>query len=144
MPGKKRMFRGKKILFIEDISDTVEGTSAKLRYHGCAVDLSPTIEAGEKALKIEKYDAIILDWWLPESTGGDIIKNGGEIILKNLRGGKYGKNNKETTVIIYTQHLDRLGLYETACDKLCYSLVSKLTPPSDVVEELKLIWKDCG
>ncbi len=137
------MFKGKKILFIEDISDTVEGTIAKLKYEGCAIDLSPSIDEGEKALKSEIYDAILLDWWLPKLKGGDIIRNGGEIILKNLRAGKYGKNNKETIVIVYTQHLDRLGLYETACDKLCHSLLSKLTPPSDVIEGLKMIWKDC-
>jgi len=131
----------KRVLIIEDIRDTIEGTIAEFNYNNIEVDVARSVHEAIAFLKTKKYDGLIVDYWLPDDIGGDIIKNAGDIIINNLRNGKYSNLNINTEIIVYTAHLQHITTPPNSNSKIFSPVQSKLTPPVDIINLFLEKWK---
>ncbi len=129
----------RKILVVEDIPETLAGTIAQLEELGLSIACAGNVVGAKEYLRRGKYDVIILDWRLPEhSDDTNVNDTAGEILLGNLRAGKYGKQNQYTPVIAVTAQ--RSVVDTKKVNKLggCLGVVYKLYPDEMIklLEEL--------
>jgi CheY-like chemotaxis protein len=92
----------KRILIVEDIPDTLSGIASALVRKGVAVESVSNIAEAVERLNSIKYDALLLDWRLPqnEENPDEIIEDGGAVVLKALSSGKTEALNQDVPVIV--------------------------------------------
>jgi two-component system copper resistance phosphate regulon response regulator CusR len=99
-----------RILVVEDEAQIADFVVRGLREEGFEVVHAADGDAAWKALQNSTWDAVLLDWWLPEQDGLTILK-------------KFRQKNSETPVIFLTARdsvTDRVrGLNAGADDYLC-------------------------
>jgi two-component system, OmpR family, copper resistance phosphate regulon response regulator CusR len=65
---------GPRILLVEDQVRTATAVSESLEQEGFQVSWSPTGSSGLRLLASNAFDAVILDWMVPELSGLDLLK----------------------------------------------------------------------
>jgi two-component system, OmpR family, copper resistance phosphate regulon response regulator CusR len=65
---------GPRILLVEDQVQTATAVSESLEQEGFQVSWSPTGGSGLRLLASNAFDAVILDWMVPELSGLDLLK----------------------------------------------------------------------
>jgi two-component system, OmpR family, copper resistance phosphate regulon response regulator CusR len=65
---------GPRILLVEDQVQTATAVSESLEQEGFQVSWSPTGSSGLRLLASNAFDAVILDWMVPELSGLDLLK----------------------------------------------------------------------
>jgi two-component system, OmpR family, copper resistance phosphate regulon response regulator CusR len=65
---------GPRILLVEDQVQTATAVSESLEQEGFQVSWSPTGSSGLRLLASSAFDAVILDWMVPELSGLDLLK----------------------------------------------------------------------
>ena len=63
-----------KLLVVEDDAPLAEFIRLSLKEHGHAVDVAHTGEHGRMLAMVYDYDAIVLDYVLPDTTGVDVLR----------------------------------------------------------------------
>src|SRR5260221_14446537 len=67
-----------RILLVEDEVQTATAVSESLEQEGFQVSWSPNGGSGLRLLASNTFDAVILDWMVPEVNGLDLLKKLGE------------------------------------------------------------------
>lgn len=62
-----------RLLLVEDSPQLADATARGLREHGHAVDLARTLADARRLVRLEPYDAILLDLGLPDGNGMDLL-----------------------------------------------------------------------
>ncbi|HET9064256.1 MAG TPA: response regulator transcription factor [Gemmatimonadales bacterium] len=62
-----------RLLLVEDAERLADATARGLRSHGHAVDLAPTLAAARRQIRLESYDAVLLDLGLPDGDGTTLL-----------------------------------------------------------------------
>jgi two-component system, OmpR family, copper resistance phosphate regulon response regulator CusR len=65
---------GPRILLVEDQVQTATAVSESLEQEGFQISWSPTGSSGLRLLASNAFDAVILDWMVPELSGLDLLK----------------------------------------------------------------------
>lgn len=63
-----------RLLLIEDEKELAALTAQNLARHGLPTDLVATVEEAETALRLMRYDAVLLDLGLPDGDGLDLLR----------------------------------------------------------------------
>lgn len=63
-----------RILLIEDDPVLLDGLRAGLAIHGLTVDAVATCEDARAAVRANSFDAVVLDWMLPDGSGLDLLR----------------------------------------------------------------------
>jgi CheY-like chemotaxis protein len=111
--GDIERFKGKRILVIEDIPDTLAGMVADLRDRGFNLTSSQNVTEALNRLEDERFDLILLDWRLPigdENEGLD--DNAGSLLLERLKTDEKNPNHDTPVVVITAEWgaIDRRSL----------------------------------
>lgn len=62
-----------RLLLVEDAERLADATARGLRSHGHAVDIAPTLVAARRQVRLESYDAVLLDLGLPDGDGTTLL-----------------------------------------------------------------------
>ena len=139
--SKKRKRRKLKVLFIDDELWTMQSTIDYLQYDGYEVSPVGDVSSACEALRLKRFDAIILDCMLP--AGGLELdhelapRHAGSILIKMIRSadGRVGEYNAETPILILTAISDVGAVHELVSqDIACF--IQKPAGISEIVEAL--------
>ena len=62
-----------RLLLVEDAPQLAEATARGLRGHGHAVDIAGTLAEARRQVRLEPYDALLLDLGLPDGNGVTLL-----------------------------------------------------------------------
>lgn len=63
-----------RLLIVEDAEDVAEAIALSLGRAGFACDVAGRLEAGDELLRLQDYDAVVLDIHLPDGSGRDLLR----------------------------------------------------------------------
>jgi two-component system, OmpR family, copper resistance phosphate regulon response regulator CusR len=99
-----------RILVVEDEADLADFVVRGLREEGFTIEYAADGKSGWEAMEAEGWDLIILDWWLPDEDGLDLVR-------------RYRESGASTPILFLTARdsvADRVrGLDGGADDYLC-------------------------
>lgn len=132
-----------KILLVEDEEPDREKIKISFRQNAGGLDefifaSASTWEKGEKLVKDETFDVVILDLLLPD-INEKLCPDGGCFVLNTLREKEKGLNRK-TPVVIYTQ-FNLADQEEVAKDEHLLNLKEKLESAGFIKDLDEIVWK---
>lgn len=119
--------RRKRVLFVEDEPQNVRVTQARLQRSGHQTKFATNVSEAETLLRNERFDVLVVDIRLPDKPEGVLDFDGGLTLIKQLRGGVYGEENRATPFIILTGQKRSLDLGGVQRLGGCLGVEKKLT-----------------
>ena len=64
-----------RVLIVEDAADVADAIATRLGKSGMACDVAGSVADAEDFLRVQRYDAMVLDINLPDRHGTDLLKD---------------------------------------------------------------------
>lgn len=128
--------RNGKILIVEDDKDMAEVLADKLAFEGAYVEIANDPYEALNQLSEHHYDLVIMDWQLPDMTGGETLKQADRNTMLDPVAVEQWYM-KKTPVIILSAHKARECRTNKNSTYNVISYVSKRQPLANIVKDLK-------
>lgn len=123
-------FDAKQILVVEDDEDLAKAVVRGLEHHGFATYLATELREGMFRLKNQKFDCVVLDIRLGETSGADLIE-----FMRERK----DVPNRDTPVVVTSGYLDR-----PLVEKIAHHVKGALVKPYELKTLVDLLKKVTG